>query len=97
MCLPDPWLRGLDGQRRPFEGRTNSGQRRHLHRFPVDARRHRGSVDYAPYGSGLSGMGELLDPELEIPPKSDPLAAGPAVFMEVCDKTTLAVYKIGRT
>lgn len=42
-------------------------------------------------------MGELLDPELEIPPKSDPLAAGPAVFMEVCDKTTLAVYKIGRT
>ena len=35
--LPDPRLRGMDGQRRPLEGRAESGQRDRLHGLPVDA------------------------------------------------------------
>ena len=49
--------------------------------------------NYARYGSGLSGVGEFLDPELASLPESNPPAtAGPAVFIEVCDEATQAVY-----
>ncbi len=49
--------------------------------------------NYARYGSGLSGVGEYLDPELASLPESNPPAtAGPAVFIEVCDEATQAVY-----
>lgn len=49
--------------------------------------------NYARYGSGLSGVGEFLDPELASLPESNPPAtAGPGVFIEVCDEATQAVY-----
>ncbi len=47
----------------------------------------------ARHGSGLSGVGECLDPEFARRPTSSPPAtAGLAAFAEVSDEATRAVY-----
>lgn len=49
--------------------------------------------NFARYGSGVSGVESFLDPELATLPEANPPAgAGPAVFIEVCDEETQAVY-----
>jgi spermidine/putrescine transport system substrate-binding protein len=49
--------------------------------------------NFARYGSGLSGVEEFLDPELAtLPEANPPEGAGAAVFVEVCDEATQAVY-----
>ena len=49
--------------------------------------------NFARYGAGVTGVGPYLDPELATLPESNPPeGAGPAVFIEVCDEETQAVY-----
>ena len=49
--------------------------------------------NYARYASGISGVGEFVDPELATLPEGNPPAgAGTPVFIEVCDAETQAVY-----
>ena len=49
--------------------------------------------NFARYGSGVTGVEPFLDPELAtLPESSPPASAGPAVFIEVCDKETQSVY-----
>lgn len=45
------------------------------------------------YSPGVAGTKALLDPELaRLPEANPPAEAGPAVFVEVCDEETQAVY-----
>ncbi len=49
--------------------------------------------NFARYGAGVKGVEPYLDPELATLPEANPPAgAGPAVFIEVCDEETQAVY-----
>lgn len=49
--------------------------------------------NFAQYNAGLTGVAEFLDPELAKQPEKNPHdKAGPAMFIEVCDEATQAVY-----
>ena len=49
--------------------------------------------NFARYGSGLEGVTPFLDPELAtLPEANPPEGAGDAVFVQVCDEATQAVY-----
>jgi len=49
--------------------------------------------NFARYGSGLTGVEPFLDMELAtLPEANPPSSAGSAVFIEVCDEQTQAVY-----
>lgn len=49
--------------------------------------------NYARYNSGVSGVGEFLDPTLASQPENNPPeTAGKGVFVQVCDEATQAVY-----
>ncbi|MCV6584969.1 MAG: extracellular solute-binding protein [Marinibacterium sp.] len=49
--------------------------------------------NYAQYNAGVSGVADHLDPELAKQPEKNPHdKAGPAMFIEVCDEATQAVY-----
>jgi len=50
-------------------------------------------TNYAHYAAGVDGVSDLLDKELRTLPEGNPPAdAGQAVFIEVCDEQTQAVY-----
>ena len=50
-------------------------------------------TNFARYAAGVEGVSDLLDEELRTLPEGNPPAsAGPAVFIEVCDEQTQAVY-----
>ncbi|MEW2914951.1 extracellular solute-binding protein [Leisingera sp. JC11] len=50
-------------------------------------------ANYARYGTGVTGVGDFLDPELATLPEANPPAnAGTPVFVEACDEATQAVY-----
>jgi len=50
-------------------------------------------TNYARYAAGVDGVSDLLDEALRTLPEGNPPAdAGQAVFIEVCDEQTQAVY-----
>lgn len=50
-------------------------------------------TNFARYAAGVDGVSDLLDDALRTLPEGNaPASAGPAVFVEVCDEQTQAVY-----